>query len=60
MPEGESHFIVSTVVGTMVTICGKAILPRSTNGASVGMGKNPCAECAAAVDMAWVTMKSTA
>lgn len=58
--EEVSHFVVSTVVGTMLTICEKAILPRSINGASVGMGKNPCPECAAAVEMAWVTLKGRA
>ncbi len=53
-----SHFIVSTVAGCMITLCGKTIGPHSVAGAKVGIYGEVCKACQDGVKEAWVTIKS--
>lgn len=53
----KAHFIVNTVEGVMLTICGAAIPPRDVQGARVGIYAQICKDCETAVKGAWVTVK---
>lgn len=52
-----AHFIVSSVSGVMIAICGEAIAPRQIEGAKVGKdeGALVCGECLQKTDQAWTT-----
>lgn len=52
-----AHFIVNTVEGVMLALCGAVIPPRDIKGARVGIHGKTCAECQAKVSDAWVTVK---
>ena len=53
----KAHFIVSTVEGTMITLCGEYISTRNIRGAKVGLESVgiACANCHDKVEAAWVT-----
>jgi hypothetical protein len=54
-----AHFIVSTVSGVMIAICGETIAPRQITGSSVGQqpGANICPECLQKATDGWVTFR---
>jgi len=53
----KSHFIISSVSGVMIAICGAAIGPRDFASASVGFKKysDRCEVCDEKVSEAWIT-----
>lgn len=53
----KAHFIIQTVSGVMLAICGEVIWPKRTAGAKVGIYAQVCTECDKAVKHAWVTVK---
>jgi len=51
-----SHFVVSTVEGSMITLCGAVIPPRDASGARVGRAyAKACPDCDEKVAQAWVS-----
>lgn len=52
-----AHFIVSTVEGCMVALCGEVIGPKQVQGAKVGVYGQVCPDCEKKVKKAWVTVK---
>lgn len=52
-----AHFIVSTVEGSMITVCGEVIPPSATKGAQVGIYGTTCLECSEKAKHAWVTIR---
>lgn len=55
-----AHFIVSTVEGCMVALCGEVIGPKNVQGAQVGIYGKICSDCDKKVKEAWVTVKVSA
>jgi hypothetical protein len=55
----NAHFIVTTVEGVMLAICGEAFAPRVVNSASVGIHSQAtqCPACTEKVNNAWVTFQ---
>lgn len=53
----KAHFIVTTVQGIMVAICGAAFKPSEISGSRVGIYGQVCKECDDKVKEAWVTVK---
>jgi hypothetical protein len=53
-----AHFVVSSVEGSLIALCGTVIHPRDTQGAKVGIYGQICKPCEVKVKEAWVTLQS--
>lgn len=53
----NAHFVVSSIEGSLVTICGSVIAPSDVDGSRVGIYGQMCKECETKVKQAWVTVK---
>jgi hypothetical protein len=53
----KAHFIVSTVAGSLIAICGQVFSPKVIGGSQVGIYGEMCKDCETKVKQAWVTLK---